>query len=61
MIYCRKLINFPVRSCYSALSNARQPKSFPPSTTIGTNPAGTAFYAIGAGLVKSSAAPVRCN
>ena len=36
---------------FGTSSNARAQK-LPASTTIGTNPAGTAFYAIGAGLGK---------
>jgi hypothetical protein len=35
-----------------ATSGSGQAQKLPASTTIGTNPAGTAFYAVGAGLAK---------
>ncbi len=43
---------------YFAAANAQK---LPPSTTIGTNPAGTVFYAVGAGLAKviSGAGPMQ--
>ena len=33
-------------------SHSARAQKLPASTTIGTNPAGTAFYAVGAGLAK---------
>jgi len=44
-----------------ATSGSGQAQKLPASTTIGTNPAGTAFYAVSAGLAKviSSAGPMQ--
>jgi len=44
-----------------ATSGSGQAQKLPASTTIGTNPAGTAFYAVGAGLAKviSGAGPMQ--
>ena len=46
--------------CCLTIGHARAQK-LPASTTIGTNPAGTAFYAVGAGLAKviSGAGPMQ--
>ena len=35
-----------------AVTHSAHAQKLPPSTTIGTNPAGTAFYAVSAGLAK---------
>ena len=47
-----------VISLYTATALAQK---LPPSVTIGTNPAGTVFYAVGAGLAKviSGAGPMQ--
>ena len=44
-----------------ATSDSGQAQKLPASTTIGTNPAGTAFYAVSAGLAKviSGAGPMQ--
>ena len=46
------LASLTVTAIILAASGSGQAQKLPASTTIGSNPAGTAFYAVGAGLAK---------
>jgi len=55
------LASLTVTAIILAASGSGQAQKLPASTTIGTNPAGTAFYAVSAGLAKviSGAGPMQ--
>lgn len=61
MIYLHKGVALSFVNLLLAMSSPVLAQKLPPSVTIGTNPAGTVFYAVGAGLAKviSGAGPMQ--
>ncbi|MGZ8441819.1 MAG: TAXI family TRAP transporter solute-binding subunit [Candidatus Binatia bacterium] len=61
MIYLHKGVALFFVNLLLAMSSPVLAQKLPPSVTIGTNPAGTVFYAVGAGLAKviSGAGPMQ--